>query len=1016
MASAGAGVAVSAGVFAAVPVVGWAVGIGAAVIDYYYIMPALQGKKRQDAASPRLLDTPIGSNQPGAPRIYALGARVRVPTHILWQASKVRESTAGSSKAGTQVQQRKVYFDAVVALNDRPTLAMRSLYGNGKQLIYSTRNIYGITSSRMVLSITAGPRIRLTALTTLDNDFANLFAVNDAVELRDWVQTAGTNINTGYFKVTAVVGHSSAPSYIELREYSGQTLTGIMATAGNAFAPATIRRVDDVFFAEGGLYLFTSGDPAGASLNGVSSTNFVGGDLFAYDDLLRVENAGANSNAPLRYKNERATASQFYYRADRVPGGSNTAPTAPANATSPPRITFQIQTGFSTGVFPSGFTPSAFFLSGTETQGEDALIVADKGSGNVPGYRGVAYQGLDQFFATQFGDSLPYSMEAVIDPDASMDWGRAIQTILVERCNFAPTAVDVSAITPRPFPGAYLRGPVPAITALQPILLAGQLMAQDRDGTLTFTEFGQADRVAIENGAALSHFGTRLDGDEAKDDKWAITDEAVEDLPTKIGVRHQDPDNQYADGYQFFGLRNPEGVEHTNEQEIDLSQMVLSRQESANLAATLLRRAWVNRRRFVFVLPANYLHLLESDLVEWTDDSGRVQLGRIIQRDVGSDFRVSVTCIAEDLDLAMGGSPVQSAAGQPPLQVGGASGIETVLVDCPAVLEGRNLRPGLQIAISHTGGPWAGAAIYESQDGTTWDLVDITAKRAKVGELVTALPTGKSVEWVNNGNLNPSAVSVDVTFPAYAGQQLQSRTLAELLGGANWCALIRPDGTVELAAFQSVTALGNNTYRLTTWGRGLRGTYTSAPYDLSGYPTCAEVPVGSRLVMLDADVIYREFPGEVTPNAVAYKIVPAGLSLDDVEAIQIVTPRRNAVPLPVRWVNKSIAAGTFDARFSIVGQWTRTIVPLGTVLPHPMDEPVESYRFTIYDAGGKRVVRQKTITASLTGTNTIRDRWVDYPASEQSADGYTPSAGTTFTLDVQQIGEHGVGPSIKGTI
>jgi hypothetical protein len=1010
MASAAAGAAVSAGVFAAVPVVGWAVGIGAAVIDYYYVMPQLQGKKRQDAMSPRLLDTPIGSNQPGAPRVYALGARVRVPTHILWQASKVRESTAGSSKAGTQIQQRKVYFDAVVALNDRPTLAMRSLYGNGKQLIYSTRNIYGITSSRMVLSITAGPRIRLTALTTLDNDFANLFAVNDAVELRDWLQTAGVDINTGYFKVTAVVGHSTTPSYIELREYSGQSLAGIVATAGNAFAPATIRRVDSAVFVES----FT-GALAPTAFLAANATGYPAESIFQkrVDELvLRNATSPAWEGFPLVLWDTYGLLADYRRRNVNFPLNPLPLPVA----TNPMRVELAQDRGYTIGIFPSGFLPSAFFRSGTETQGEDALVVADKGSGNVPGYRGVAYQGLDQFFATQFGDSLPYSMEAVIDPDASMDWGRAIQTILVERCNFSPTAIDVSAITPRPFLGAYLRGPVPAITALQPILLAGQLMAQDRDGTLTFTEFGQADRVAIENGAALSHFGTRLDGDEAKDDKWAITDEAVEDLPTKIGVRHQDPDNQYADGYQFFGLRNPEGVEHTNEQEIDLSQMVLSRQESANLAATLLRRAWVNRRRFVFVLPANYLHLLESDLVEWTDDSGRVQLGRIIQRDVGSDFRVSVTCIAEDLDLAMGGSPVQSAAGQPPLQVGGASGIETVLVDCPAVLEGRNLRPGLQIAISHTGGPWAGAAIYESQDGTTWDLVDITAKRAKVGELVTALPTGKAVEWVTNGNLNPSAVSVDVTFPTYAGQQLQSRTLAELLGGANWCALIRPDGTVELAAFQSVTALGNNTYRLTTWGRGLRGTYTSAPYDLSGYPTCAEVPVGSRLVMLDADVIYREFPGEVTPNAVAYKIVPAGLSLDDVEAIQIVTPRRNAVPLPVRWVSKSIAAGTFDARFSVVGQWTRTIVPLGTVLPHPMDEPVESYRFTIYDAGGKRVVRQKTITASLTGTNTIRDRWVDYPASEQSADGYTPSAGTTFTIDVQQIGEHGVGPSIKGTI
>lgn len=1031
MASAAAGAATSAGLFAAVPVVGWAVGIGAALIDTYYIMPALQGKKREDAKSPRLLDVPVGSNIAGAPRVWAIGARVRVPTHVLWQDTKVRETTAGSSKAGTQVQQRKVYLDAAVALNDRPTLRMRALYGNGKQLIYTTRNIIGVTSSRMTLEIVAGPRIRLTASSTLDNDFANLFAVNDAVELRDWVQTAGANINTGYFKVTAVVGHSTTPSYIELREYSGQTLTGIMATAGNAFAPSTIRRVDNVLFGEDTWtvpIIFPGGGGAG-TWSGVlvvsSSTNARPSQLFSQFDALQVRNAGAYTGRGVYLAKEAPSnvARFFGWAPSQAPGWQFPfPPTTPVttSASNPARVEFFDDRGFTTGIFPPSFTPADFYRSGTETQGEDALIVAQKGSGNVPGYRGMAYQSLDQFFATQFGDSLPASMEAVIDPDASMDWGRAIQTILVERCSFAPTAVDVSAITQRAFLGAYLRGPVPAITAIQPILIAGQIMAQDRDGVLTFSDFGQADRVAVDNGAALSHFGTRLDGETAADDKWTITDQAVEDLPTKVGVRHQDPDNQYADGYQFFGLRNPEGVEHVNEQELDLSQMVLSRQEAANLAATVLRRSWVNRRQYKFTLPACYLHLLESDLLEWTDDAGRTHLGRIIQRDVGSDFRVAVTCIAEDLDLALGGSPVQSAAGTPPLNVGSTPSLDVVIVDAPATQEGQNRRPGLKIAVGSQGGTWAGAAIYESQDGTTYDYVGLVGQPALVGTLDTDLTSGLCIEAPTSAALVPVVQTVDVTFPPYASTQLQSRTLAEVLGGANWCALVQADGSVEIAAFLTVQALGNNQYRLGTWGRGIRGTWSSPG---AGRPLCRTVTAGTRLVVLDSRVFYREFSGETSPTALAYKIVPAGLSLDDVEQINFVNERRNARPLPVRVLTKTINSTTLTARFTIAQQGTRTVLPLGTLPPHPMDEPVEAYRVTIYaylppgfPRSMARVARVLTLTASGTGTNTIRDRWIDYTAAQQQADGYTPGVATTFTVDVQQIGEHGLGPTIRQII
>ena len=302
------------------PAIGFAVGIGAALIDSYVIMPKLRGKGRQEAAAPRLLDTPTGSNTPGAPRIWAIGGRIRVPTHIMWQDEKVRESTTNNTKAGTTISQRKVYFDAAVALNDRPCQRMQQLIGNGKLMIYSTRNILGITSNRMILTITAGPRIRLTAQTTLDPDFNNLFVVNDAVELRDWVQTAGTNINTGYFKVLAVVGHTTAASYIELGPYSGQTLTGIAATAGTAFAPATIRRVDDTLFAEGGILLTFPFLPAinTPRIEATNSTNWRIPGLFAMQDKLIIANAGGLSNGLVQRgsSNDSGFTGTFRWRQD----------------------------------------------------------------------------------------------------------------------------------------------------------------------------------------------------------------------------------------------------------------------------------------------------------------------------------------------------------------------------------------------------------------------------------------------------------------------------------------------------------------------------------------------------------------------------------------------------------------------------------------------------------------------------------------------------------------------------
>lgn len=1023
LAAVGGGVPTAAQVSTAayMPYIGFGIGIAAALVDTFVLMPALRGKGQRVGETPKLVDVPTGSNEPGAPRIWALGARVRVPTHVIWQQAKQRETTSGSNKAGTLVQQRKVYFDAAIALNDRPVRELSQLNGNGKLILFKTRNIVGITTSAMTLSIVAG-RIRLTMSSTLDPDFSDIFKVKDAVELRGWIQSAGININTGFWKVHTIQQHTTTPSYMDLTAYDGQTIAGIAATGGTPFDPAIVRRVDDYVFDDDGLSLSyrtvagqSSWDPLGFSVGGYNWKPY---DIFQLNDRCRLIVPGTSGiyDGVIKLISYSGTGVNgdvlFSYQIQSPlfpspPSGTGVL-TVGSGASNPPRITYETPAVFSNGVFPATYNPDSYFYSGSETQTPSALLEANKVVGDVPAYRGMAYQVFDDFYASLFGDQLPYSMEALIACDRTMDWPQALRAILCDRYALPQTAVDATGVSIRPFLGYYIRGPLPAVTALQPLLLAGQIMTQDRDGTLVFNEFANADEIAVENGGVFSDFGTRIAGDTIGDDKWRIEDAAIEDMPTKVGVRHQDPDNIYAAGYQFFGLRNPEGVDHTNEQELDLSQLVMTRREAANLAATVLRRSWVNRRTYRFVLPASYIHLLESDLVTWTDDEGVDHVARIIQRDIGSDFRVGITAIAEDLDLAVAGSPVQSAAGSLPQLPTPAAGLDVVIVDAPAVREGQNRKPGVHIAVGFAAGSWSGAAIYESVDGTTWDLIDIASKRAATGTFETDLGSGTVAEYVGLPSLPPLTDSsyVTVTMTPYGGSQLTSRTNKEIAAGANWCALVRPDGTTEIAAFSTVTALGNNQFTLSNWLRGLRG--TGHPYS----KVVLNCPAGTRIVLLNGDTYYREFAGDVTPQALAYKIVPAGLGLEDVEQINVVTQRRNALPLPVRTLTKTINPTTFSARFTVQYNWSRAVLPLGTQPPHPMDEPLEAYRFTIYDPAGLQVRRIKTITASGTGSNTIRDRWIDYPAAEQSADGYTPGASTLFAIDVQQVGEYGLGPSV----
>lgn len=996
--------------------VGAGIYAAAGYLDSRLIIPGLTGSGREQGQSPRLLGLPVGPNEAGAPRVFAIGKTVRVPAHILFQSSKARTQPVGGGstfKSGTSVPQRHVYIDAAIAVNDRKTKRVRQVVGNGKLMIFESRNLVIVTTPDMSYDVQSG-RLVVQMADTSQPDFADRFAVNDFVQMDGFAVTGGASPNGTAWRVMAVVAHTFArPSYLELVSADNVTLSGMTGTGGSAASPAKVTRIDDALIVDpsditiqapaGGVGDLRVG---GFYVSDVANVFAIGDEVF-FEDSTSVFLPG---NTGYRQGPMQVVGFNFPSTVRLASAQSPRTP-APEIAGKFPRIVYTTQQFSAAGILPSGYIPSEHFFDGSEDQGECPTIVAELGTGNVPAYRGVAFLELFDMDITIFGDSLPFQLEALIDVDEGMTWQEAL-TICCERGGVDRDFVDTGDVTPAPFEGYFMRGAIPGVSNLFPLLLAGQITTQERDGTLCFQDTDRADVVAIEHGTTFSDFGSFV-GQRPQDDRWKFAHAAREDLPTSIGIRHQDPDNLYADGYQHFGLRNPSAAEHENRQELDLSNLVLTRKQARNLAATYMRRAWINSTSVEFTLPAAYCDLLEGDLVTWTDDDGRDFVARIIQRDIGTNFLVRCKCVLEQLDLAVTGSPVQSAAGATPPTLPQPPSVVGALLDIGPLVDADAYVPTLYgFACGTQGSLWAGCAVYVSTDSeATWSLAGtIGAEQGIIGTVLDPEvpgfqaaedPDTGAITWqdavADSGVLVVEFENTTSSFPL--GPMLPSDVLQNRL---NWFAVTHEDGAVEVIAAELIDVSAGNVYVLQNLLRGLRGTWQQAT---------RPIKAGARIVritdiLLGLSGVRIQLPGLTTPRHVSVRFVPPGRDLADVQSVSVFADWRSVSPFDIRDLSKTYDGLTGDVKFE-AAHWTRLNLPLGSTGPYPLDETFEEYQFTVWDPSGNHEVRNWTVSSRGTGSPTLRDRFVVYTAAEQTADGYTPGPSETFWVSVRQVGDYG---------
>jgi hypothetical protein len=910
---------------------------------------------------------------------------------------------------------------------------MLQLIGNGQLLLWNERNLIGVTSENLSADV-SGVSVVISLVDQFDPDFRDTFKVGDLMIAKDFVRVAGpTTWNGTYYEVVVITGATpGAASTMTVVPIDGQSVASLSYTGGTTFSPAGVRRLDDVI---GGsttqLWIRFLNNPARLGIKNPGGED--PGNVFQVGDRVRVRN-GDWENAPGPSGNPNAPSGGnpnawqgVLAHVHRVLNGGQVLELKldqgnPLNSGNQPGdesglgpiagreiiVEFVVGHQFTTTVFPEGFDPIANYSGGNADQGQPPVLVSDYGSGNTANYRGMATQGLMDCYVSAFGDQLPTNLESIIEVDDNLNWGQAFEAVL-QRGGLLNTQISTSSMSQRPFRGAYMRGMGAVLQHLQPMLVAGQVVVQDRNGVVCLFDIDNADSVQIENGVTFSDFGARMYGGKPTHDKVQADDKSEADLPTSIGVRFQDPDNSFSLGYEHFGLRNPGGTAHINEQQINLSSMVLSRREARNLATTLMRRAYVNRRTYRMALPCAYLHLLENDLVTWTDDEGEVITARIIQRDIGANFLVNVTALREMTNLAVAGSPVQSSAQIIPQNVNSTTVIVTAAIDAPAIANGETITPAVRLAIVDMSGNLQTATVWESQAASSYQPIGTVGGTCALGYIISTLSAQTASEVFGTTVVSLRAQTCQVFWQNVGSGVIESCTQAQAEAGQNWCAIIdeaAPETEPEIAAFTTVTDNGGGIYTLGGWLRGLRGT-----------------PSGDRLnntlVLLNystAGIFLREFAGP-TPTSLAYKVVPSGGDLATTQAVTISSPKfRNVLPLPIRNVTKTYNAATLSTRFDVAEHWERTLLPLGTQPPHTLDEPFEAYRVYIYHNGQDSAADSYLMDSRRTGATTLRDTFFDWSNARAVAAGYTPGPSETYQIGYQQIGQWGEGPLRLETI
>lgn len=482
--------------------------------------------------------------------------------------------------------------------------------------------------------------------------------------------------------------------------------------------------------------------------------------------------------------------------------------------------------------------------------------------------------------------------------------------------------------------GFVISEPATARSVLEPLMSVFGIEGFEQGGRFIFTNSTRAvSAVGVDDLLVQPEQGEAL----------SITLDDQGDLPSAVEIYCNDPLRDFQVGGASVRRNTGQGTES-----LSLSGSMEPGQAKA-LAEAWIARRHAERCTASLALPwsAAALHVGDRLRLDVSDAGTRDYV--ITSIEDGEMRRIQATAVAPNIVFGdYGETPVRPA--------------DSLVLDAKPLFHLIDLplwpgaeEPAGQFRIACHARPWRGAAVFASPGDDGFAGRGLVKRRAVMGELVAALPGAPSGRIIHGQSIHVAL---------YAGE-LQSRSLTQVLNGANAGLLRAPNGEWEVFQFLDAEEVGPNEWRLSRLLRGQLGTERAA---------LAEKAADTPFILLDEAVVAAGLSPSEIGLELNWRVGTTGKPFTDeyYDTAAMIGGLRGLRPLsPVhlrfqyqsngdtifRWVRR----GRIDA-----DNWLGADIPLG--------EESEAYRVEIWQGGS--LIRSTDVTEPL---------WL-YPVVTRSGD------------------------------
>ena len=539
---------------------------------------------------------------------------------------------------------------------------------------------------------------------------------------------------------------------------------------------------------------------------------------------------------------------------------------------------------------------------------------------------------------------------------------------ICERCGLGNDDVDVSDLVARRIEGYQVSRVTDGRSAIAVLRQVGFFDSVESAGIAKFATRGKAPVRTL----ALTDLGAHASDSAAPPSVTTRTQQDLE-LPRQLFVQFRDPDRDYEQGQQPSPTRLI--TDAVNDSYVDVA-VAIDASAAAKIAEVLWADQWAARWQHSIAVDASHTDLEPTDCILVPVD-GRLERMRIVAAEDSAIVLRTLSLVRDD-----DGSYVSAAIAEPPAVV--PSGLRLyatstlTLLDLPALrVEDNDAGVYAAVVRSGSGTSWGGAGLYRGEEGGPLSALASVTSEALIGSLASALPAGPSTVW-DRGN----TLVVELTRG-----QFESRTEAEVLGGANTLA-IGAHGRWELVSFVTATQISGTQWRLTQLLRGRRGTEHAIGSSLAGDTAVLVSGAGIvRLPVTPAELgvpfVYRAVTlGAALGTGTDQSFTAAGEALVPFSPVHAAATQGSGGDLTISWVRRD-----------------RLLLDYVVGVATPMSEASEAYAVDILDGNSPSAVLR-----TLTNTTPV----VLYTLAQQSTDFGSP-VPTEITVRIYQLGALGRG-------